>query len=108
MEKVKQARVAREHERSMRERERDNEIREMDSARFQQWSKQEETFHLEQARLRSKIRIKVKLRMAFAKIIFILILRMAALNQLIFLPVTSMSFKERMLQILISTNHIFT
>ena len=47
----------------MRERERDNEIREMDSARFQQWSKQEETFHLEQARLRSKIRIKVKLRM---------------------------------------------
>ena len=43
----------------MRERERDNEIREMDSARFQQWSKQEETFHLEQARLRSKIRIKV-------------------------------------------------
>lgn len=63
MEKVKQARVAREHERSMRERERDNEIREMDSARFQQWSKQEETFHLEQARLRSKIRIKVKLWM---------------------------------------------
>ena len=59
LEKVKQARVAREHERSMRERERDNEIREMDSARFQQWSKQEETFHLEQARLRSKIRIKV-------------------------------------------------
>ena len=56
---MKQARVAREHERSMRERERDNEIREMDSARFQQWSKQEETFHLEQARLRSKIRIKV-------------------------------------------------
>ena len=30
----------------------------MDSARFQQWSKQEEHFHLKQARLRSKIRIK--------------------------------------------------
>ena len=26
--------------------------------RFKQWSKQEETFHLEQARLRSRIRIK--------------------------------------------------
>ena len=35
LEKVKQARLAREHERSMREREKDNEIREMDSARFQ-------------------------------------------------------------------------
>ena len=34
LEKVKQARMAREHERSMRERERDNEIREQDSARF--------------------------------------------------------------------------
>ena len=30
----------------------------MDSARFQQWSQQEEHFHLKQARLRSKIRIK--------------------------------------------------
>jgi len=32
--------------------------REQDATRFKQWSKQEETFHLEQARLRSKIRIK--------------------------------------------------
>ena len=51
--------MEREHERSIRERERDNEMREQDSARFKQWSKQEETFHLEQARLRSKIRLKV-------------------------------------------------
>lgn len=60
LEKVKAARMAREHERSLRERERDQELREQDSARFQQWSKQEEHFHLKQARLRSKIRIKVK------------------------------------------------
>ena len=52
--------MEREHERSIRERERDNEMREQDSARFKQWSKQEETFHLEQARLRSKIRLKVR------------------------------------------------
>ena len=58
LEKVKAARLAREHERSLREREKDQELREMDSARFQQWSKQEEHFHLKQARLRSKIRIK--------------------------------------------------
>ena len=59
LEKVKQARQEREHERSIRERERDNEMREQDSARFKQLSKQEETFHLEQARLRSRIRLKV-------------------------------------------------
>jgi len=58
LEKVKAARMAREHERSLREREKDQELREMDSARFQQWSQQEEHFHLKQARLRSKIRIK--------------------------------------------------
>ena len=58
LEKVKTARLAREEERAVREREKDNEIREQDAMRFKQWSKQEETFHLEQARLRSKIRIK--------------------------------------------------
>ena len=41
LEKVKMARLAREEERSIREREKDNEIRENDAMRFKQWSKQE-------------------------------------------------------------------
>ena len=66
--------MEREHERSRREVEREMEIREMDAERFKQWKEQVirstyvilllsiyhsgKKFHLEQARLRSKIRIK--------------------------------------------------
>lgn len=62
LEKVKEARVAREHERQIREAERAHEAamgdNDMDAQRFKQWTDQEEEFHLQQARLRSKIRIK--------------------------------------------------
>jgi len=56
LEKVKEARVAREHERQIREAERAHEAamgdNDMDAQRFKQWTDQEEEFHLQQARLR--------------------------------------------------------
>jgi hypothetical protein len=49
-------------ERERQKQEREEELyqiqRQKEAAQFQEWSKQEETFHLEQARLRSKIRIQ--------------------------------------------------
>ncbi|CAG5098994.1 Oidioi.mRNA.OKI2018_I69.XSR.g16155.t1.cds [Oikopleura dioica] len=62
LEKVKEARMAREYERQIREADRAREAalgdNDIDAQRFKQWSEQEEEFHLQQARLRSKIRIK--------------------------------------------------
>ena len=57
LEKVKEARMAREYERQIREADRAREAalgdNDIDAQRFKQWSEQEEEFHLQQARLRS-------------------------------------------------------
>lgn len=58
LEKVKEARMAREFERQLRENEKGEDGEDEGDERFKQWSSQEEQFHLQQARLRSKIRIK--------------------------------------------------
>lgn len=58
LEKLKKRRVERENAREERENEQYQHQRSKEAAQFAEWQKQEETFHLEQARLRSKIRIQ--------------------------------------------------
>lgn len=57
LEKLKKRRLEREAQRAEREDEACQQQRAKEAAQFDEWQKQEETFHLEQARLRSKIRI---------------------------------------------------
>ncbi|XP_013789057.2 cactin-like [Limulus polyphemus] len=57
LEKVKQRRLEREREREAREDEMTKLQREKEAAQFKEWEKQEDIFHLQQAKLRSKIRI---------------------------------------------------
>lgn len=58
LEKVKKRRIEREHEKQMREEERETLQREKEANSFKEWEDQEDKFHLEQAKLRSKIRIQ--------------------------------------------------
>lgn len=58
LEKVKQRRLERERERESREEELTRIQREKEAAQFKEWEKQEDGFHLQQAKLRSKIRIQ--------------------------------------------------
>ncbi|CAG7838096.1 unnamed protein product [Allacma fusca] len=58
LEKVKKRRIERELERQRREEEEALLQRQKEAAQFKEWGNQEDLFHLEQARLRSKIRIK--------------------------------------------------
>lgn len=58
LEKLKKRRLEREAQRQEREDEQYQVQRSKEAAQFEEWQKQEETFHLEQARLRSKIRIQ--------------------------------------------------
>ena len=58
LEKVKKRRQERELQRQQREEEMTLLQRGKEAAQLQQWSQQEDQFHLEQARLRSKIRIQ--------------------------------------------------
>lgn len=58
LEKVKKRRQERELERHQREEEVALMQRNKEAAQFQEWERQEDQFHLEQARLRSKIRIQ--------------------------------------------------
>jgi hypothetical protein len=57
LEKVKERRLNMEKERTQREEEMWLEQRSKEAEQFKEWQKQEEMFHLEQAKLRSKIRI---------------------------------------------------
>lgn len=58
LEKLKKRRLEREAQRVEREKEMYEMQRAKEAAQFDEWQKQEETFHLEQARLRSKLRIQ--------------------------------------------------
>ncbi|KAI1301741.1 Cactin [Halotydeus destructor] len=58
LEKVKQRRLEREKEREERQEEVDQSQREKELAHFKEWEKQEDGFHLRQAKLRSRLRIK--------------------------------------------------
>lgn len=58
LEKVKKRRLEREKEREERENERDMMMREKELEYFRVWERQEDSFHLNQAKLRSEIRIK--------------------------------------------------
>ncbi|XP_055952257.1 splicing factor Cactin-like [Argiope bruennichi] len=58
LEKVKLRRMQREREREMREEELTRIQRQKEAAQFSEWEKQEDSFHLQQAKLRSKIRIE--------------------------------------------------
>ena len=58
LQKLKKRRLEREAQREEREKEQCDQQRSKEAAQFAEWQKQEETFHLEQARLRSKIRIQ--------------------------------------------------
>ncbi|GAB0100666.1 Cactin [Sergentomyia squamirostris] len=58
LEKVKKRRQERELERQKREEEQNMLQRSREAAQFEEWERQEDQFHLEQARLRSKIRIQ--------------------------------------------------
>jgi hypothetical protein len=58
LQKVKTARLAREKEREERQELLDMEQRSRDNEKFSKWQQQEDEFHLEQAKLRSKIRIQ--------------------------------------------------
>ncbi|KAJ4434462.1 hypothetical protein ANN_23024 [Periplaneta americana] len=58
LEKVKKRRQERELERQQREEEMSLMQRSKEAAQFQEWERQEDQFHLEQARLRSRIRIQ--------------------------------------------------
>jgi len=58
LEKVKKRRLEREKEREEREKEMELIQREKESEYYKEWEKQEDRFHLEQALLRSKIRIQ--------------------------------------------------
>ncbi|TWW72657.1 Cactin [Takifugu flavidus] len=56
--KVKQLRLEREREKAMRETELEMLQREKEAEHFKTWAEQEDNFHLQQAKLRSKIRIR--------------------------------------------------
>ncbi|XP_056109421.1 splicing factor Cactin isoform X2 [Rhinichthys klamathensis goyatoka] len=58
LQKVKQLRLEREREKSMREQELEMLQREKEAEHFKTWAEQEDNFHLHQAKLRSKIRIR--------------------------------------------------
>lgn len=58
LEKVKKRRLERELEAQQREEEMALLLRSREAAEFEEWERQEDQFHLEQARLRSKIRIQ--------------------------------------------------
>ena len=58
LEKVKKRRIEREVERQKREEEMQLMQRSKEAAQFEEWERQEDQFHLEQARLRSHIRIQ--------------------------------------------------
>ncbi|XP_064609618.1 splicing factor Cactin-like [Liolophura sinensis] len=58
LEKVKKRRQEREREMEEREKEREKMQREKEAEYFREWEKQEDTFHLQQAMLRSEIRIQ--------------------------------------------------
>lgn len=58
LEKVKKRRLEREHERELRMEELSKQQRDKEAEQFKEWAKQEDYFHLKQARLRSKLRIK--------------------------------------------------
>ncbi|CAL1542037.1 unnamed protein product [Lymnaea stagnalis] len=58
LEKVKKRRLEREREQEEREREREMLQREKEADYYKEWEKQEDGFHLNQAKLRSEIRIK--------------------------------------------------
>ncbi|XP_067665773.1 splicing factor Cactin-like [Haliotis asinina] len=58
LEKVKKRRLEREHQLEEREQERERLQREKELEYFREWEMQEDTFHLHQAKLRSKIRIQ--------------------------------------------------
>ncbi|CAI9720087.1 cactincactin-like [Octopus vulgaris] len=58
LEKVKKRRLEREKEQEEREKERERLQREKEAEYFREWEKQEDSFHLHQAKMRSKIRIQ--------------------------------------------------
>lgn len=58
LEKVKKRRQERELERQQRDEELQLQQRSKEAAQFEEWERQEDQFHLEQARLRSHIRIQ--------------------------------------------------
>uniref|UniRef100_H0V1W4 Splicing factor Cactin n=1 Tax=Cavia porcellus TaxID=10141 RepID=H0V1W4_CAVPO len=58
LQKVKQLRLEREREKAMREQELELLQREKEAEHFKTWEEQEDHFHLQQAKLRSKIRIR--------------------------------------------------
>ncbi|XP_022110580.1 cactin-like [Acanthaster planci] len=58
LQKVKQRRIEREKEREQREKELEELQRMREAESFKEWEKQEDSFHLNQAKLRSKIRIQ--------------------------------------------------
>ncbi|XP_056148781.1 splicing factor Cactin [Lampris incognitus] len=58
LQKVKQLRLEREREKAMRESELEMLQREKEAEHFKTWAEQEDNFHLHQAKLRSKIRIR--------------------------------------------------
>uniref|UniRef100_A0AAY4CZU8 Splicing factor Cactin n=1 Tax=Denticeps clupeoides TaxID=299321 RepID=A0AAY4CZU8_9TELE len=58
LQKVKQLRLEREREKGMREQELEMLQREKEAEYFKTWAEQEDNFHLHQAKLRSKIRIR--------------------------------------------------
>lgn len=58
LEKVKQRRLEREKEREEHQEEMNRSQREKEMVQFKEWEKQEDGFHLRQAKLRSKLRIK--------------------------------------------------
>ncbi|XP_022703156.1 cactin-like [Varroa jacobsoni] len=58
LEKVKERRLERERERAERDAAIEMEQRQREGAQFEQWAAQEDSFHLQQAKLRSKIRIE--------------------------------------------------
>ncbi|CAM9802749.1 unnamed protein product [Lampetra fluviatilis] len=58
LQKVKQLRLEREREQALRDQELEMMQRDKEAEHFKQWEQQEDNFHLQQAKLRSKIRIK--------------------------------------------------
>lgn len=58
LEQVKQRRIQREKEREARVEEMNKVQRDKEMATFKEWEKQEDTFHLKQAKLRSRIRLR--------------------------------------------------
>ncbi|XP_050002608.1 cactin-like [Alexandromys fortis] len=60
LQKVKQLRLEHEHAKAMLEQELELLQREKDAEHFKTWEEQEDNFHLQQAKLRSKIRIRAR------------------------------------------------